>query len=73
METIKLLDNEYEVVENFKEALDKEVLTEKYTEFFQDYDYVVGDWAYGKLRLKGFCEKDNKLYKAFNDKDEIKN
>ena len=26
-----------------------------------------GDWSYGKLRLKGFCDKNNKRYNKIND------
>lgn len=37
------------------------------TDFYDDFDYVVGDWAYGKLRLKGFNEKTNKKFKPYND------
>ena len=34
--------------------------------YFYDFDYVVGDWAYDKLRLKGFYSDDNKKAKDFN-------
>ena len=36
-------------------------------EYFNDFDYIVGDWAYGKLRLKGFNDKKNKNFKPIND------
>ena len=71
MEKIQLDNNEYTLIKNEKEGFNLESVQEKYTDFFNDYDYIVGDWAYGKLRLKGFCEKKNKLYKPFNDKDTI--
>ena len=53
MKKIKLNDKEYEVIENYKDGLDIEVLKEYLTEYFDDYEYILGDWAYGKLRLKG--------------------
>ena len=37
------------------------------SDYFDDYDYVVGDWSYGKIRLKGFCNKTNSIYKKIND------
>ena len=40
---------------------------EKYTSFFEEYDYIVGDIAYSKLRLKGFNKKDNKNFNKIND------
>lgn len=64
---IVLESNEYEVLENVKEALDTEELKKRYTEFFEIYDYIVGDWAYGKLRLKGFYEENNKKVKSLNN------
>jgi len=36
-------------------------------DYFDNYDYIVGDWSYGKLRLKGFCDKKNKIFKEIND------
>ncbi len=68
MNKIITLNNvSYEVIENIKDALDIEILKEKLTDYFDDYDYIVGDWAYGKLRLKGFYKSDNKKCKKIND------
>ena len=64
---IKINDVEYEVLENVKDAVDNEVLKEKITDYFDAFDYIVGDWAYGKLRLKGFNDKQNKNFKPLND------
>lgn len=64
---IKLLNQEYVVLKNERDALDEEILNELFTEYFQDFDYILGDWAYGKLRLKGFNDQDNPNYKAIND------
>ena len=36
-------------------------------EYFDGFNYILGDWAYGKLRLKGFNDKDNKNFKNIND------
>ena len=54
---IKLGNNNYEIIKNYKDGLDLETLNLKYTEYFEEYDYILGDWAYGKLRLKGFCDR----------------
>ena len=67
MKTIKVNEIEYEIIKDEKDAIDKELLAEKITEYFDDYDYIVGDWAYGKLRLKGFYESTNKKSKKLND------
>lgn len=60
-------EKKYEIVKNEKDAIDAGILSEKITDYFYGYDYIVGDWAYGKLRLKGFNHKQNKLYKPIND------
>ena len=57
MKKITINDKEYEVVENYNDAIDVELLQEKITDYFDGFDYIVGDWAYGKLRLKGFYEE----------------
>ena len=65
--TIVLNDIEYEVIKNYREGFEEEPVTEKATDYFVDFDYIFGDWAYGKLRLKGFYNKDNKNVKDINN------
>lgn len=65
--TITVNGVEYEVIKNVNEAIDVEILSSKITDYFDNYDYIVGDWAYGKLRLKGFYKSDNKKCKKIND------
>lgn len=67
MEKIVVNDVEYEIIINERDAIDKEILAEKITDYFDDYDYIVGDWAYGKVRLKGFYDSKNKKCKNYND------
>lgn len=64
---ITINDKTYDVIKNEKDAIDEDVLKDKITEYFDDFNYIVGDWAYGKLRLKGFNDKDNKNFKKIND------
>lgn len=64
---IKIRDHNYEVVKNEKDAIDIDLLQEKVTEYYDDFDYIFGDWAYSKLRLKGFNDKGNKNFKPLND------
>lgn len=67
MKTIEVENNKYEIVTDYKNGFDKEEFVSHYTDFFEDYDYIVGDIAYGKLRLKGFYDSDNKKVKNIND------
>ena len=59
-------DNKYELIENYRECFDKEEFISLYTEYFYDFDYIIGDYAYNKLRLKGFYEDSNKKAKKIN-------
>lgn len=51
---IELLGTSYELITNFKEGYQQEVAEERYSDVLKKYDYVVGDWGYDQLRLKGF-------------------
>ena len=66
MKKIIINDKEYEILENFKEGFVQEEVASKMTDFFDEYDYILGDWAYGKLRLKGFNDATNKNYRQIN-------
>jgi len=63
----KLNEIEYELIENYRDGFSFDDVVQKYTDYFECFDYVFGDWAYGKLRLKGFYESDNKNVKIYND------
>ena len=57
----------YEVIRNDQECLDESLIEEKLTDYFDPYDYIFGDYAYEKVRLKGFYESDNKNANKIND------
>lgn len=64
---IEIDNNKYKLVKDYKDAFNKEEFESRYTSYFENYDYIVGDIAYSKLRLKGFCKKGNKLLNKIND------
>lgn len=59
----------YALKENIDDAFDYSEIKEYITPYFNGYDYIFGDVSYNKVRLKGFCNKKNKLYKKINDID----
>lgn len=67
MKKIVINEIEYEIIEDYRNALEKEELITKLTDYFDQYDYILGDISYGKLRLKGFCNSDNKNCNPIND------
>lgn len=70
---IEVNNNKYELITNYKDAFDEEEFLSKYTDYFYDYDYIVGDIAYGKLRLKGFYDEKSKKVKKINNFKDVDN
>lgn len=60
MSKIVINNKNYEIIKDYNEAINKEEIEAKMTDYFEDYEYIVGDWSYGKLRLKGFYDENNK-------------
>ncbi|MBS5777912.1 MAG: YutD family protein [Acholeplasma sp.] len=73
MKTVTIENNNYELIDDYKNGFEENVFKDKYTDYFDGYDYILGDWAYGKLRLKGFCERENPLFNKINDYNLIEN
>lgn len=64
---IEVNDIRYEMVKDYRDAFDLNDFISHYTDFYEDYDYIVGDIAYNKLRLKGFYDSENKKAKEINN------
>ena len=60
-------NKKYIIEKDDNKIFDYETMKDLITSYFDDYDYIFADVAYNKLRLKGFCDKNNKLYKKNND------
>lgn len=67
MKKIEINNVNYEIVRNDNDCLKKEELEERITDYFDDYDYIFGDYAYDKVRLKGYYDSNNKKAKKIND------
>ncbi len=72
MKKIKINDIEYEVVEDVGNCINKDEIEYLYTSYFDDYDYICGDYSYEKLRLKGFNDKNNKNVNKINNIENYK-
>jgi Uncharacterized protein conserved in bacteria len=51
---------QYKLISNYREGFNAERLGERYSEVLARYDYIVGDWGYEQLRLKGFFDSNNR-------------
>lgn len=67
MKYLIINDKKYALIEDYKNGFDMDSISDRLTDYFEYFDYIVGDWSYGKLRLKGFCKKDNLNYRTIND------
>jgi len=57
---IRLQAGTYELVEEHRNGWNPEAFKERYSDILDKYDYIVGDWGYGQLRLRGFFENSNR-------------
>ena len=64
---VEINSKKYELVKDDDRCFDLELVQEKVTDYFDDYDYIFGDYAYGKVRLKGYYDSNNKKAKKIND------
>lgn len=66
MKKVKLLEQDYNLIKDENNAFDLETLSTLATDYFKPYDYIFGDYSYGKLRLKGFYNDKNKNANKIN-------
>ncbi len=56
---VNIQNNTYELVEERRDGFNEEEFRSRYSDILSKYDYIVGDWGYGQLRLRGFFEDNN--------------
>lgn len=55
---IQVNGKSYEVIQENRNGWDPEAFKQRYSDVLERYDYIIGDWGYNQLRLKGFY-RDN--------------
>ena len=48
----------FEIIKDYREALDLKSFNDRYVDYLDKYDYIVGDISAEMLRLKGFTEEN---------------
>ncbi|WP_453994094.1 YutD family protein [Bacillus nitroreducens] len=56
---ITINNSTYELVDELKGGFNEEAFRARYSDILAKYDYIVGDWGYEQLRLKGFFDDKN--------------
>ncbi|HCW8662357.1 TPA: YutD family protein [Staphylococcus aureus] len=57
---IKVDQHYFELIKNYRECFNEEQFIARYSDILDKYDYIVGDYGYDQLRLKGFYKDSNK-------------
>lgn len=57
---MKIENNIYDIAVDYREAVNIEKIAERYNTILNKYDFIVGDWGYDQLRLRGFYHEDNR-------------
>ncbi|WP_068700698.1 YutD family protein [Paenibacillus yonginensis] len=55
---VQIGNKSYELIQDNRNGWNPEAFKQRYSEVLERYDYIVGDWGYNQLRLKGFY-RDN--------------
>lgn len=71
MKTVTINDKKYVLEKDYKDVFNLEEVKEKCTDYFDDFDYILGDYSYGKLRMKGFYDGKNKKAKEINNINQL--
>ncbi|MFD1393191.1 YutD family protein [Lacticaseibacillus jixianensis] len=50
----------YQLVLDHKHGFARDKFAERYMDILEKYDYIVGDWGYEQLRLRGFYRNDDR-------------
>ncbi|WP_246070470.1 YutD-like domain-containing protein [Paenibacillus kobensis] len=59
MGTILIGGKRYELIVDHKNGWNPSAFRDRYSDVLERYDYIIGDWGYNQLRLKGFFRDNN--------------
>jgi uncharacterized protein YutD len=59
IKVISIGNTTYELIDELKDGFNEEAFRARYSDILAKYDYIVGDWGYEQLRLKGFFDDKN--------------
>ena len=66
---IKIGQQYFEIIEEYRSCFDEELFASRYSDILDKYDFIVGDFGYDRLRLKGFIririKKISKRFRVF--------
>lgn len=64
-------DKTFHLVMNFRDGFKADKLEQRFSEILDKYDYIVGDWGFEQLRLKGFFSTSRRKMDAESKIDHL--
>lgn len=61
----------YKLLINYRDGFDGPEFAKRFSNILSKYDYIVGDWGYGQLRLRGFCDPESPIFRPERGRDRI--
>ncbi|MGM9907753.1 YutD family protein [Limosilactobacillus sp.] len=61
----------YELVKEYRDGFNGLELAKRFSNILSKYDYIVGDWGYDQLRLRGFYDNGNPQFNPEQGVDTI--
>lgn len=49
----------FELIKEERDGFNEEAFKNRYSDILNKYDFIVGDWGYSQLRLRGFFDDQN--------------
>ncbi|WP_226669426.1 YutD family protein [Metabacillus litoralis] len=56
---IVVQNQSFELIKEEKDGFNEDAFKERYSDILNKYDFIVGDWGYSQLRLRGFFDDQN--------------
>lgn len=63
--------HQYQLLIDYRNGFDGEELAKRFSNILSKYDYIVGDWGYQQLRLRGFFDSNSPIFDASRSYDRI--
>jgi len=57
VEVVETKHGHFELIKNYRDCFDTLSFSERYVDYLDRYEYIVGDYSADMLRLKGFSAK----------------